>query len=312
MSYIGVDVSKKILDVDWNNQAIQFSNDLAGFNKFINDLRKFCNKNNLTCVILEASGGYEKQFVEVCQKNAIPIHVAHANKIRSFAKSKGILAKTDKLDATVLTAYGKAMEIIEDQILLNEDELKIKQIISRRNQIMNDMMRDKNRLDKITDEDIKISIESHVEWLKTEIARLDQKLKLLSKSDNVKAKHDLLTSVPSIGSLTAHQLIANLPELGKLSHKQISALVGVAPYNRQSGNYDGKRYIQGGRGQLRRALYMSALSSVRWNPDMKLFYTRLKNAGKPIKVIFIAVIRKLLSVLNSIIKRNTPWEQKCL
>ena len=309
-TYIGVDVSKPRLDVDWKGKAIQFDNNKSGINKMIGRLKSLNEKEALSSVVLEASGGYEKYLVKACYENDLPVHVAHANKVRSFAKSKGILAKTDTLDASVLSEYGSVMHVEPDKQLLTENAEKIRLLLGRREQLMNDRQREKNRLDKIDDTVIKTSVESHVKWLSDEIKTIDQQLDESSQTPDVKFTHDLLTSIPSVGNLVANYLIANLPELGSINHKALAALVGVAPYNRDSGGFSGKRFIQGGRRELRRILYMSALSSIRFNADMKIFYKRLRDAGKPVKVALIAVVRKLLSVINSVVKRQTPWQEK--
>jgi len=307
--YIGVDVSKQRLDVDWRGKSITFENHKTGLNKLIAKLKDINKKDKLSSVVLEASGGYEKTVVGLCHKNNIPVHVAHANKIRAFAKSKGILAKTDQLDALILSEYGALMEVKPDKTLLTENTEKIRLLLIRREQLMNDKQREKNRIDKINDQSIKDSVESHIKWISDEIKTIDRHLNELSQTADVKLKYDLLISIPAVGRLVANYLIANLPELGLLTHKAIAALVGVAPYNRDSGSFHGKRFIQGGRRKLRRMLYMSAITSIRCNPDLKVFYTRLRAAGKPAKVALIAVVRKQLSVINSVMQRQTPWQE---
>jgi transposase len=309
VEYIGIDVGKKSLDVCVCGHVKRFANTENGILELIQEVEKL-NKEYEVYLIVEASGGYEKPLVNSCYAHSIQIHVAHANKVRSYAKSKGILAKTDQIDAAIITEYGSVMAIQPTQLRLNGVEAGIRDLLIRREQLMLDMARDKNRMDKIYNPCIKTSITSHIEWLKEEIEKMDKELYRLTRIEGTSEKHDLLTSVPSVGSLTACQLIANLPELGTLSHKQLAALVGVAPYNRQSGNHDGKRYIQGGRGNVRKSLYMSAISSIRCNPDMKAFYEHLILAGKPTKVAIVAVMRKLLCVLNSIVMRGSPWENK--
>ena len=304
---IGVDVSKLQLDIDWQGEAIQVDNNALGINNFIARLKQINEETTLHSVVLEASGGYEDELVVACHKNNIPVHVAHANKVRAFAKSKGILAKTDKLDAAVLSEYGLLMDVVPDLNLLSENAEKIRLLLKRGEQLMKDKQREKNRLDKISDIAIKDSIETHVKWLDDEIRKIDKQSKLLSQADDIKKTHDLLVSIPAVGSLVSNYLIAFLPELGLFNHKAIGALVGVVPYNRDSGSFVGKRFISGGRPSLRRILYMAALSSISFNPDMKVFYQRLRDAGKPAKVALVAVIRKLLSVINSVIKRQTPW-----
>ncbi len=307
---IGIDISKAQLDADLQNKINQFPNNKQGIKKLIACLQEVKKIGELSCVIVEATGGYEKDLVSACHASDIPIHVAHANKVRAFAKSKGILAKTDNLDACVLSEYGTLMKVTPDTVLLSENAEKIRYLLWRREQLRNDMQREKNRLDKIKDVDIKDSVNSHIEWLVKEIKKIEKQLDNFSQKSDIKPQHDLLTSIPSIGGLVANYLIANLPELGLLNHKAIAALVGVAPYNRDSGGFRGKRFIQGGRRNLRRMLYMSAVSSVRCNADMKIFYTRLRNAGKPARVALIAVVRKLLTVINSVVTRQTPWQEK--
>lgn len=308
--YIGVDVSKARLDIDWLGQAINVANTDSGIKRLIKQLKDDSAKHELGSVVLEASGGYEKNITKACHEAGIPVHVAHANKVRAYAKAKGILAKTDKIDAEVLSEYGRVMNIKGDTILLSKNAEKISLLLGRREQLMNDSQREKNRLDKINDKDIKSSVDAHVKWLDKQIKKIDEQLSECSQAEEVKSTHDLLTSVPSIGDLVANYLIARLPELGKVSHKAAAALVGVAPYNRDSGQMAGKRFIQGGRRELRRVLYMAAIVSIRCNDDMKVFYQRLKTAGKPSKVAIVAVIRKLLTVLTSVLIRQTPWQPK--
>jgi transposase len=257
-------------------------------------------------VICEASGGYEQPMAKALNQVGINVHIAHANKVRSFAKAKGYLAKTDKLDAKVIAEYGKIMELAPKEPLTENTE-KIRELLKRREQLLDDKMAEQRRIDKVSPS-IKKSIQRHIKWLEQEINNIDSELALSIKQDEVNSEfHDLYTSVPAIGELTAHYLIAYLPELGHLSHKKISALVGVAPFNRDSGKHSGKRYICGGRKSLRKILYMAAIASLRWNKDMKAFYKRLTDSGKPTKVAITAIIRKLLCALNSISKRRSIW-----
>ena len=169
--YIGIDISKPQLDVDMDNKIIPFTNNNNGINKLVSDLKNMRNTKTLNCVVVEATGGYEKYLVDACQDNDIPIHVAHANKVRAFAKSKGILAKTDKLDARVLSEYGALMNIKPDERLRSINAGKIKGLLSRREQLMNDRQRDKNRIDKINDPDILSSIANHISWLDKETGK---------------------------------------------------------------------------------------------------------------------------------------------
>jgi transposase len=306
--YVGIDVSKSRLDVDWLGQPKAYNNNKPAVATLIKDLQALKEQATLALVICEATGGYEQKIVRACHEAGLPVHVAHPNKVKHFAKSKGLLAKTDKIDAKVLSDYGTLLSPKADTLLLNKNTAKIAENLRRREQLQADKKRDTNRLDKELSDDIKQSIQNHVDWLDKEITTLGRNLAELKKCDDVKINHGLLTSVPAIGDLTAHYLLSYLPEIGKVSHKALAALVGVAPFNNDSGKGHGKRYIQGGRSRLRQVLYMAAITAIRFNPPLKSFYTRLREQGKLAKVALIAVIRKLLSMANSVMHRQTPWE----
>jgi len=306
--YIGIDVSKTRLDVDWLGKPKAYDNEKSAIKKLIAALSRLTEKGELSLVICEATGGYEKKIVYACHEAGIPVHVAHANKVRYFAKSKGLLAKTDNIDAAVLTDYGRLLKPAADILHLNKITEKIGEKLKRREQLQADRKREKNRLDKELSKDFQKSIKDHISWLDKEIKQLDKDLKELKQHEEVKVNHDLLTSIPSVGDLVAHYILAYLPEIGKLSHKALSALVGVAPFNNDSGKGQGKRFIQGGRSRLRQVLYMSGITAITFNKDLKVFYERLKAQGKPTKVAIIAVVRKLLTMANSVIKRQKPWE----
>ena len=304
--FIGIDVSKRQLDVDWLNEHMCFENNKQGIDKLIDKLKEL--KKTLALVICEASGGYEQKLVKTCYEVELPIHVAHANKVRNFARSKGLKAKTDLLDCKLLSEYAKVFQPEPDIFTLSENALKIKDLLRRREQLQNDRKREKCRLDKNYDNNVMSSINKHIKWLDKAINEIDKKLAELRKESGIAEDYKLLTSIPGIGELSAYQIISFLPEIGKVSNKAISSLIGVAPFNRDSGNYNGKRYIQGGRKNLRHALYMAALTSTQYNPELKIFYHRLKEAGKPSKVAIIAVMRKLLSIVNSVMKRRSIWK----
>lgn len=311
--YIGVDVSKNTLDVFLNSKNLNFSNTTTGIGKLLRELKKQREGNNeISLVSCEASGGYEKLLVKILQNHKIPIHVAHANKVRAFARAKGLLAKTDKIDAELISEYARVMTPTADEKLQTESTELLGELVKRREQLQNQAQQEQNRLDKEYLPVVIKSIKSHIKWLKKEIKVIEKQIDELQTKNDLKPKIDLLTSIPGVGKLTASYVLAFLPELGKLKHKQIAALVGVAPFNRDSGLYRGKRFIQGGRAFLRKILYMAALVSIRWYADMGLFYQRLKKQGKPTKVAIVAVIRKLLTVLNSVFKRGTPWQEKIM
>jgi len=237
-------------------------------------------------------------------------YLAHANKVKSFAKMKGYSAKTDRIDANMIREYALTTGITPKSSKLSTTVKKLGDLLKRRNQLVGDKKREKNRLEKEPETDIRLSISSHIEWITLEIGKIEKLLKKKEKSS--KMMHDnitLLKTIPAVGSLIAQYSVAFLPELGKLSHKKIAALVGVAPFNHDSGRYKGKRFITGGRKDLRDVLYMAAVVSVRCDPQLKDFYNKLKNKGKPSKVALIAVLRKLLMRMNSVMKRKTPWQQ---
>ncbi len=306
--YVGVDVSKARLDVDWLGKPQAYDNEKVAIKKLMAALMMLKKKGALSLVICEATGGYEQKMVRACHEAGLPVHVAHANKVRHFAKSKGLLAKTDNIDAAVLTDYGRLLKPEADILHLNETTEKIAEKLRRREQLQSDRKREHNRLDKELSKDTKKSINEHINWLDKKIKDLEKDLRELKQKDEVKSNHDLLTSIPSIGDLTAHYILSYLPEIGKLSHKALSALVGVAPFNNDSGKGLGKRFIQGGRSRLRQVLYMASITAITFNQDLKVFYRRLKEQGKATKVALVAVMRKLVSMANSVIKRQTPWE----
>ena len=307
--YIGIDVAKAQLDVDWLGVPKVFNNNASGVKKLIKALGLLQEKGELSLALCEATGGYEQGLVRACHEEKLPIHVAHPNKVRHFAKARGLLAKTDKLDAKILSDYGRVFEPKADSLLLNASTKKIAELLKRREQLKADKQREYNRLDKLNSKDMTGSVNKHIKWLKKEIQALDKQLSLLKSNEEVKGSHELLCSIPGIGDITAYYLVSNLPELGHLCHKALSSLVGVAPFNRDSGYGQGKRYIQGGRTALRKGLYMAALTASRRNPSLKIFYTRLREKGKPAKLALIAVMRKLLTIANSVIQRQNPWEK---
>lgn len=307
--YVGIDVSKLVLDVYWKSSYQQFSNDKKGLKSLLTQLRKLKDSGHeIGLVTCEASGGYEKLLTMTLTQSNYPIHVAHANKVRAFAKAKGWLAKTDKIDSKVISLYSQVMGIVPDTYHLSKCQESIKELVKRREELCDTRSREKNRLDKVTNTKIKKSIKTHIKWLDKSINELTDELESLSDNTEVKRTFALLTSVPSIGIVTASYIVAYLPELGSLSNKEIAALVGVAPYARESGQAKGKRFIQGGRMRLRNRIFMSALSSLRWNPGLRAVYDRLVEKGKPGKVALTAIMRKLVIMLNSIIRRGEPWQ----
>jgi transposase len=310
ITYVGVDVSKHTLDVQMGDLYFQVENTAEGLRALVKALKKFIQQGNeLGAVVCEASGGYEKDLIlAVCQAG-LPMHLAHANKVRAFAKCKGCLAKTDKLDAKLIQAYGAAMQVQADDHLLSAEQKQLGDLLKRREQLCKDKQREENHLEHCTNQLVKRSAKAHIRWLNKAILEIEAAIKKQQGTSQMQKTQALLTSVPGVGDVTAWHVIAFLPELGRYPHKPLAALVGVAPFNHDSGKRKGERFIEGGRALVRRALYMAALTAARWNKNLKVFYERLRVAGKPVKVALIAVLRKLLATLNSIVQRQSPWQE---
>lgn len=310
--YVGIDVSKSKLDIYLNGKNFSVENNLAGLSILIEKLNEQISQGHeIGLVLCEASGGYEKLLVDRMRAENFPVHLAHANKIRSFAKTKGLLAKTDKIDAELISEYGRVMNLKADIKLLSESAEILGELLKRREQLIDHRQADKNRLDKERLPFVIQSIKSHIKWLEKEIEQIDKQIEDVQIQEEFKQQIELLISVPGIGKLTASYLVSFLPELGKFNHKQIAALVGIAPFNRDSGTLRGKRFIQGGRAIVRRILFMAALASIRcYHSDLRTFYQQLRARGKAGKIAIVAVMRKLLIVLNSIVSRQTPWVVK--
>lgn len=307
--FVGVDVSKNTLDAHYNGKNTTVSND----NKGLKQLYKLLNKesiegNEVAMIVCEATGGYENRLIEFMMSNQIPIHRAHANKIKAYAKYLGKVAKTDKIDACTIAEFAKNTNIVADTPRKFEEKV-LASLLKRREQLKADKARELNRLDKDLDSPVIRSTKSHIKWLEKEIANIDEEICKVRENEELNANIELLKSVPSVGDVTAATLVAFLPELGKLSTKQLSALVGLAPFARESGVFKGKRFTMGGRAVVRKALYMSALSSVKYYEEMREFYLRLRGKGKGAKTALIAVAKKLLAVLNSVMTRKSTWQK---
>jgi len=310
--YVGIDVSKSKLDVNLNEKNIVIPNNPDGLSTLIKKLKQQIEEGNeIGLVLCEASGGYERLLINTLHQHGYPTHLAHANKIRAFAKAKGLFAKTDKIDAHIISEYGRVIAPLPDIKLLSESAEILGEFLKRREQLLDHKQGEKDRLDKEHLPAVIKSIKSHVKWLEKEIEHLDKQIEDQQTQDEFKDQIELLISVPGIGKLTASYLLSFLPELGKINHKQIAALVGIAPFNRDSGTLRGKRFIQGGRATVRKIVYMAALASIRCHySDLRVFYQQLRTRGKAGKIAIVAVMRKLLLVLNSVLNRQTPWRKK--
>ena len=257
-------------------------------------------------MLMEASGGLELPLVAALAVEALPVVVVNPRQVRDFARATGKLAKTDTLDAAVLAHFGEAVRPPVRPLRDSEAQL-LNSLVARRHQLVTMLVSEKNRLSAATTVAVRPSIEAHIEWLVRELNDLDTDLRRrIQRSPVWREKDDLLCTVPGVGPQVSLTLLAYLPELGTLDRRQIAALVGVAPFNRDSGTMRGRRTVWGGRARVRASLYMGALTASRYNPVIRDFYQRLLAAGKPKKVALTACMRKLLVILNSMLKHRSP------
>jgi transposase len=304
-SRVGVDVSKGRLDVFVRPIGEHFAvpNDGAGIEEILVRLEEA----RPVLVVLEASGGFERPVAAALAAAGMPVSVVNPRQARDFARATGRLAKTDKIDAEVLACFAEAVRP-EPKALPDEEAALFAAILARRRQIVSMMTAEKNRLSAAAAEPVAKRIRAHLRWLEKELARTDRDLdETIRQSETWRENEALLRSVPGVGPVLARTLLAELPELGSLAPKRLSALVGVAPLNRDSGTLRGRRTVWGGRARVRAALYMGALVATRFNPSIKEFYERLLAAGKPKKVALVACMRKLLAILGAVLKHRTPW-----
>lgn len=301
---VGIDVSKKRLDVAIRStgELLSFEHDEAGIQTLVERMLS----EGASLVVLEATGGMEASLAATLALKGVAVAVVNPRQVRDFAKATGKLAKTDAIDAAVIAHFGEAVGP-EPRPLPDESQSLLSAIVVRRRQLIEMLVMEDNRL-ATTPYKLKKEVQEHIEYLKRRIKDSDKDLQKAIKSTPLwREKEDLLRSVPGVGPVLCATLIASLPELGKLDRKQIAALVGLAPFNHDSGKYKGKRCIRGGRAEVRQPLYMAIMSAVRFNPVIKAFYERLLNAGKLKKVAMVACMRKLLTILNAMARSNRPW-----
>ena len=305
--YLGIDVSKATLQVAERSGAKSFevSNDETGFKELSRRLKRLQPQ----LIVLEATGGYEREVVLWLGAEGFPVAVVNPRQVRDFAKALGKLAKTDAIDAAVLARFA---EVIQPQAQPPKaaEVAELQELVVRRRQLVGMLTAERNRRQQARTAKVQRAIDESIHWLKKQLADLDGDIdNKLRSSDLWKADIDLLSSVPSVGPVLSMTLVSDLPELGTLNRKQIAALVGVAPLNRDSGQFRGQRTTWGGRGNVRAALYMAALVGTRHNPLLRALYARLVARGKPKKLAIVACMRKLLTVLNAIAKSRKPWQE---
>lgn len=303
---VGIDVSKAQLDVAIrpSREKASFANDKVG----IKALVKWLAKIQPTSIVLEATGGYERKVTRALASAELAVVVVNPRQVRDFAKATGELAKTDSIDADVLAHFAEAVRP-QMRPLPNELTLELRALTSRRRQLL-DMITAENNRQAMTSKAVGKRIDAHVRWLKRELERANQDLdRFIQQNPIWKENDELLQSAPSIGPVTSGTLLAEVPELGTLSRKQIASLIGVAPFNRDSGSLKGRRSIWGGRAPVRCALYMATLVATRRNPVIRDFYNRLMAKGKLFKVAIVACMHKLITILNSMLKHKTRWSE---
>jgi transposase len=302
---VGIDVAKARLDVAWTTapgRVWSTTNDEAGWTALIAEVQRLAP---VVCV-LEASGGYEAGVTSALVSAEVPVAMVNPRQVRDYARARGILAKTDALDARVLAEFGSRMEPAP-QPALEEGTADLRAFVARRRQLVEMLSAERHRLGQSRPA-VRPSVQAHIHWLRTQLKDTDRDITAQVQARPAwRVRDQQLRSVPGIGPATSARLIASLPELGTLTHRKIAALVGVAPLNDDSGTRCGRRHSWGGRTVVRQALYMATVVAVRHNPQLRPFYQRLRAAGKPAKVALVAAMRKLLTILNAMLKRHTVW-----
>jgi transposase len=303
--HVGIDVAKDRLDVAQRpgTEAWGVTNDERGIADLVARLRAL----RPALVVLEATGGIELPVVGALAAARLPVVVVNPRQTREFARATGRLAKTDAIDAQVLAQFAEAVRPAL-RPLPDAATHQLSSLVARRRQVIVMLTAEKNRL-RTAAPAVRDHINEHILWLERSLSDLDSELgQVIHSSDIWRAQDNLLQSAPGVGPVLSTTLLAELPELGSLNRKEIAALVGVAPLNRDSGTLRGRRTVWGGRSQVRTALYMAALAATRFNPVIRAFYERLQTAGKPKKVALTACMRKLLTILNAMMRHQTPWQ----
>lgn len=299
---LGVDISKARLDTCLDGRRKGFDNNPAGIAEVI---PLICAKN-VRLTVVEATGGYERPLVQALHEAGLPVHVANPTRVRWYARANGIFGKTDKIDARVLVMYGEGVPL--DPTPKPEPEVEdIDYLRARRRQLSDDRVAEQNRLETAPPI-IQGSIREHITWLGKQIDELDKTIqKQICACPRLKQRYDILISAPGVGPGTATAIIGALPELGNLDRRKIAALVGLAPHPKDSGLFRGKRVTSGGRPVVRCALYMGAMSAAKNCPALRDFYQRLLKAGKAKKVALVACMRKMIIMLNAMVRTNQTW-----
>jgi transposase len=301
--YVGIDVAKVQLDVFIRptGERLAVANDEVGIRRLLEQL------GASDFVILEATGGLEVPIASALSIRSIAVAVVNPRQVRDFARATGRLAKTDRLDAEVLARFGEAVRPTPRR-LADAQAQAFEALLTRRRQLVEMLTAEKNRRTSAA-KVLYRSIDEHIHWLEKRLSGLDDELGTMIRDTPIwRERDELLRSVPGVGSVLSRTLLAHLPELGELNRKQIAALAGLAPFNRDSGSLHGSRCIWGGRAEVRRVLYMAAVAGIRSNPSIKTFYLRMRGSGKHAKPALTACMRKLLVILNAMLRNKTHWQ----
>ena len=309
VKHIGIDVSKDKLDMAiWGEKnCLVFPNTKKGIAKLVKQMLALAP----TLIVVEATGGYEEAVVLALFEVGLPVALVSPQRVRQYAQAKGLLAKTDRIDAQVLADFGKKLQ---PRLFVgkSEERKRLSGLVTRRKQLEEMLLGEKNRL-RTSSTDIRSSLQSMINCIKAEMDEMDEKIRTFMKEHaDFHKQEQLLRTAKSIGPVTAATLLADLPELGQLDRKEIAALVGVAPMNRDSGRKRGYHRTKGGRPDVRSALYMSALSSIRYNPILKAQYDQLVKRGKEKKVAITACMRKMLTILNAMMRDQQPFQSSAI
>jgi transposase len=305
---VGVDISKRTFDVHIlkNSKDLHFDYNDEQIKEFL----KILTQVKPELIVMEATGGYERKLASQLQAAGWPVAIVNPRRIRDFAKATGRMAKTDKIDAGIIARFGEMLKPPPKDVM-DDNALKMKALIARRNQLIGIRTAENNRMEHADDKVISRSIKTIVKAIEKEIEKVDKQISdHIDKMPELKQNAELLKSVPGIGDTTASMLVVELPELGIANKKQIAALVGVAPMNRDSGMFKGKRMTGGGRRNIRARLFMPTLVAIKHNPVIRKFYLTLLEKGKAKMTAVVAAMRKLLVILNTMIRNNQKWRPK--
>jgi transposase len=303
--YVDIDVSKARLDIvaEPQEQIWQSDNNGAG----ILCLAKRLGELKPALIVVEATGGYEASLVEGLAKAGLPVCRVNPGRVRRFAQGMNWLAKTDKIDAKVLALFGEKAQPRQVE-LPSEAEKRLSALIKRRKQVLDMLTAEQNRTE-LAETEVFESISTTIQFLQKQLTNLDAQIEdLIDQTPSLKQKRELLQSVPGVGKVLSATLVSQMPELGHSNRKEIAALAGLAPFNHDSGKKHGRRMIRGGRPFIRSVLYMATLAAIRFNPVIKSMYLRLLDSGKLKKVAIVACMRKLLTILNAILRTQSPWQ----